>query len=205
MTRFVCATSFETKKIIRLKSYNILDELDDHGSTIVEAVHATSAATSFFEPVTIGKRKYVDGALGANNPVDEVWNEAQSIWCPEDGALEPLVKCFVSIGTGNPGLEPIGNSGWKGLTDTMIKIATQTERTAEVFEARQRGLYDRKQYFHFNVEQGLQGVGLEEYKKEGQIEAATDDYLTSMAQKFRVRDCANNLKAKTSVLLEDFS
>ena len=203
MARFVCATSFETKKIVRLKSYNIPDELDDHGSTIVEAARATSAATSFFEPVTIGKRKYVDGALGANNPVEEVWIEAQNIWCPEDGALEPLVKCFVSIGTGNPGLEPIGSTAWKVLTDTMIKISTETERTAERFAGGQRKLHDHK-YFRFNVDQGLQNVGLDEYKKEGLIEAATDGYLTTTAQKFRVQDCANNLKTKTCVL-EDFS
>jgi hypothetical protein len=70
----------------------------------LEAARATSRATLFFEPATVGKQRFVDSALEAKNPGNEVWNEAQNIWCPEDGAFELLVKCFVSIGTGNPGI-----------------------------------------------------------------------------------------------------
>ena len=40
---------------------------------------ATSAATGFFDPVSIGARRFVDGALGANNPVDEVEEDASNI------------------------------------------------------------------------------------------------------------------------------
>ncbi|PGH11415.1 hypothetical protein AJ79_04916 [Helicocarpus griseus UAMH5409] len=193
---FVCATAFETKSITRLKSYRLPAD-PNLTPTIVDAARATSAATSFFEPAIIGTRKYVDGALGANNPVDEVWNEAQNIWCAEDGALEPLVKCFVSIGTGSPGTFPMNEAILKVLAKDMVKMATQTERTAELFQARHRGLCDQKRYFRFNVAQGLQAVGLEEYKKEGLLEAATDDYLTSTDQKFRLRDCVQHLKEKT--------
>jgi predicted acylesterase/phospholipase RssA len=57
----------------RLRSYSIVDELGDDGATILEAACATSAATSFFEPVTIAMRKHVDGGLVANNPINEVW------------------------------------------------------------------------------------------------------------------------------------
>ncbi len=46
-------------------------------------MRATSAATSFFEPVTIGPRgrNFVDGGLGTDSPVEQLWNEAQNIWC----------------------------------------------------------------------------------------------------------------------------
>ncbi|KAM7207996.1 hypothetical protein V8F06_014960 [Rhypophila decipiens] len=71
--------------------------------TICEAALATSAATGFFDPVSVGARHFVDGSLGANNPVDQVENEASDIWCAETGNLQPLVKCFISVGTGNPG------------------------------------------------------------------------------------------------------
>jgi predicted acylesterase/phospholipase RssA len=68
---------------------------------ICEAALATSAATGFFAPVSIGARKFVDGVLGANNPVDKVEGEASNIWCSETADLKPLVKCFISIGTGS--------------------------------------------------------------------------------------------------------
>ncbi|PGH34123.1 hypothetical protein GX50_03086 [[Emmonsia] crescens] len=194
---FVCATAFETKSIVRLKSYRLPGDAY-LSPTILDAARATSAATSFFEPANIGTRRYVDGALGANNPVDEVWNEAQNIWCAEDGALEPLVNCFISIGTGNPGVSPMNEGALKVLAKDMVKMATQTERTAETFQARHRGLFDRKRYFRFNVAQGLQTVGLEEYKKEGLLEAATDDYLISTEQRVRLRDCVQHLREKTN-------
>ncbi|OJD27184.1 hypothetical protein ACJ73_01426 [Blastomyces percursus] len=192
---FVCATAFETKSIIRLKSYRLPGDAN-LSPTILDAARATSAATSFFEPAAIGTRRYVDGALGANNPVDEVWNEAQNIWCADDGALEPLVNCFISIGTGNPGVSPMNEGALKMLATDMVKMATQTERTAETFQARHRGLFDRERYFRFNVAQGLQTVGLEEYKKQGLLEAATDDYLTSTEQRVRLRNCVKRLNEK---------
>lgn len=201
----MCATSVETKGTIRLKSYKVPDELDDHGATILEAALATSAATSFFEPIQIGTRKYVDGALGANNPIHEVWNEALNVWSPDLGDLKPLVKCIVSVGTGDPGVQPINDSAMQFFSKTMVEIATETEKTAETFISHSRGLYGQGRYFRFNVQQGLQGVGLAEYKKQGDIEAATDRYLTSLDQKFRVRDCTLTLKQKQSLLVEDYS
>jgi predicted acylesterase/phospholipase RssA len=48
-------------------------------ATICQAARATSAATTFFEPASIGARRFADGALGANNPVDEVEDEASDI------------------------------------------------------------------------------------------------------------------------------
>ena len=42
----------------------------------------TSAATSFFGPIAIGpsKEEFVDGALGANNPIYTLWTQAQDVW-----------------------------------------------------------------------------------------------------------------------------
>ncbi|OJJ83805.1 uncharacterized protein ASPGLDRAFT_26004 [Aspergillus glaucus CBS 516.65] len=44
--------------------------------SVSQAAHATSAATTFFKPVSIGARRFADGVLGANNPADEVEREA---------------------------------------------------------------------------------------------------------------------------------
>jgi hypothetical protein len=188
----------------RLRSYSLPDELDIP-ATICDAALATSAATGFFDPVSIGARKFEDGALGANNPVDEVEGEASNIWCSETGDLKPLVKCFISIGTGNPGKKAIEDNMLKFLSKTLVSIVTETENTAGRFIAKWRQHFDEKRYFRFNVDQGLQEVGLAEYKEQGTIESATDEYLKDQAQKFRVRDCVQNLRQKQSMYLRDFT
>ena len=180
------------------------DELD-FDATICDAALATSAATGFFNAVSIGNRQFVDGALGANNPVEEVEGEASNIWCSETADLKPLVKCFISIGTGNLGTKPIEDKLSRFLLTTLAGIVTETEITEKKFIAKWRQHFDEKRYFRLNVEQGLQSVGLAEYQQQGAIEAATENYLNHQAQKFRVRDCVQNLKEKQSVYNEDFA
>ncbi|KAE8375612.1 hypothetical protein BDV26DRAFT_12224 [Aspergillus bertholletiae] len=201
---FVCTTSHETKDIVRLRDYNVPSK-DNIPATICQAALATSAATTFFNPVYIGRRKFVDGALGSNNPVDEVEGEAADIWCPGTGDLKPLVKCFISIGTGDPGISAIEDKALKFLSETLVSIATETGRTEKKFIARWAKHFDEKRYFRFNVEQGLQGVGLEEYREQGTIEAATHRYLDHQAQEFRVRDCVQNLKLKRGMATPNIS
>ncbi|KAF2875101.1 acyl transferase/acyl hydrolase/lysophospholipase [Massariosphaeria phaeospora] len=192
---FVCATAKETAGVTRLRSYT-LPSGSHIPATICEAALATSAATGFFDPVSIGARQFVDGALGANNPVDEVEGEAANIWSSNTGDLKPLVKCFISIGTGNPGKKALEDNIVKFLSKSLVGIATQTEETEKKFIARWAKHYDEKRFFRFNVDQGLQDVGLAEYKEQGKMEAATDEYLQHQAQKFRVRDCVENLQQK---------
>lgn len=73
---------------------------------------------------------------------------------------------------------------------------------AEKSASRHRGLIEKNRYFRFNVEQGLQNIGLEEYKRQAEIEAVTISYLSSQMQKFKIRDCAQNLSAKAGRLEE---
>ena len=200
----MCSIAHETKEIVRLRSYSLTDETGIR-ATICQAALATSAATSYFDPVDIGARRFADGGLGANNPVDEVEGEASNIWCAETGDLKPLVKCFISIGTGNPGKKAIEDNVIGFLSRTLVGIATQTEETEKRFIAKWRQHFDEKRYFRFNVDQGLQDIGLAEYQQQGAIEAATDGYINHQAQKFRVRDCVLNLKQKQSVYMEDFA
>jgi predicted acylesterase/phospholipase RssA len=136
-----------------LRSYQ--DEELPIDATILQAALATSAATTFFDPVIIGARKFADGALGANNPVGQVEEEATNIWCSNKGELKPLVKCFVSIGTGNPGKKAIEDNIVKFLSNTLVGIATETEATEKNFIAKWRRHFENKRYFRFNVEQGF--------------------------------------------------
>ena len=47
-----------------------------------------------------------------------------------------MVKCFVSVGTGNPGKKPFENSMIKFLGETVVQIATETTNTEKKFIAR---------------------------------------------------------------------
>lgn len=204
ISSFVCTADRDTKTIVRLRSYSLPHEPNIR-ATICQAALATSAATTFFEPVSIGARSFADGGFGANNPVGEVEGEASNIWCTDTGDLKPLVKCFISIGTGNPGKKAFEDSMAKFLSETVVQIATETENTERKFIARYAKQLDEKRYFRLNVEQGLQNIGLDEYKKKGSIEAATEDYVTHTDRYFRVRDCIQNLSLKQSVYIVDFA
>ncbi|KAJ4007884.1 hypothetical protein NW766_009695 [Fusarium irregulare] len=139
--------------------------------------------------------EFVDGALGANNPVEQVEEEATELWCPETGNIKPLVKCFISIGTGNMGTYDINDRLDKFMA-TLAKMTTDAERIAESSMRRWRQEYDQSRYFRFNVEHGLKSVGMKEYRKKGDIQAATYRYLDSQVQSMLLRKCVENLVLK---------
>ena len=166
-------------------------------ATIWEAALATSAATGFFMPVKIGDCMYGDGALGANNPAEQVEHEASKIWCESNNTLQfqSRVKCFVSLGTGDGGINPVSDKAWKFLTKSLARVATETEATAEAVARRWRNL-DNEPYFRFNVQRGLNEVGLAEWRNMGLLEAATDVYLDIEDTNPRVARCVDILRTK---------
>lgn len=139
---------------------------------IWEAARATSAAATFFDPITIGLHSYVDGATGSNNPVEEVLHEALSIW---SNSLS-RIHCIVSIGTGVPGSTDFGND-LIDVLKTLKTITTETETTAQRFKEYHTLLGLSGRYFRFNVNKGLEAVRLDEHAKVKEIEAAADLYL----------------------------
>ena len=173
--RFVCATSEETSDTVRLTSYRSPRGREQllRTTKIWEAGQATSAASSFFDPLTIGdfQEGFVDGATGANNPVYEVWNEAQDMW--PSGLLKDKVKCLVSIRTGVPSLTPFKDN-LVGIGKSLLAIATETEKIAERFCRDKSALDDMGRYYRFNVLRGLKNIGLEDIKQKNAIIVATD-------------------------------
>jgi calcium-independent phospholipase A2-gamma len=143
---------------------------------IWEAACATSAATTFFKPVKIMSggvpRTFVDGALGANNPVNRLWIEAEAQF--PGAPLEAQIRCLLSIGTGKPALISFGDTV-SGLLNSVKKIATETQRTADTFHDMHRTLADRDSYFRFNPPY-IDEVGLHEAGKRAIVEARTAAY-----------------------------
>jgi predicted acylesterase/phospholipase RssA len=151
----------------------------DINPKIWEAARATSAATSFFDPITIGQygQEFVDGATGFNNPVECVLDEAQDLW---EDALE-RIQYIISIGTGEPYVKAFG----KNLVDigkTLIRISTDAEETARRFARSHRGRFagvngEPYRYQRFNVTKGLEDIKLEEAEKIKETASATERYM----------------------------
>lgn len=194
--RFVCALSKETSDTVLFTSYPSRGSSDMyHKTRIWEAARATSAASSFFDPIKIGQfeEEFVDGAVGANNPVVQLWNEAQYMWSGE--ALEGNIKCLVSIGTGVPSLDSYGSSLFE-IAKTLKDIATDTEKTAESFHRAHSGLDDGNRYFRFNVPHGLESIGLEDAAQKNKIMAATTRYVALESVMNQMKLCGNNLSTR---------
>jgi predicted acylesterase/phospholipase RssA len=193
----VCATSKETSEVVCLTSYRTLRGNSDllNSVTIWEACRATSAAKSFFDPIAVGRfgDEFVYEATGANNPVREMWDQAQLVWGPEP--LEGKVICLVSIGTGVPSLKPFKDDVLH-IGETLVAIATETEVTAERFR-RERGLLDSTgRYYRFNVVRGLEDIGLEEAKKVKEMAAATRRYISSQEVHKQMQACAGSIAGR---------
>ncbi|KAG6902390.1 hypothetical protein C0995_000595 [Termitomyces sp. Mi166 len=165
---FVCAMPALNMAHPRLfRSYPVRAN-QGYNATIWEAARATSAAPTFFKRISVGtapKEEFVDGGLRCNNPTDELFQEAQSVY-----GRERAIACIVSIGTGHPRTITLRRPrGFQRVYPTklftaLVAIATDCESISDEFE-RQYGVGRRetgKTYFRFNVQHGMQDIGLEE-------------------------------------------
>ena len=91
-----------------------------------------------------------------------------------------------------PTLKPVRDDVW-GIWNTLKELATATERTGEQFRRDKSSLDDEGRYYRFNVDHGLEHIGLEESKKKKEIAAATGRYIGLQAVFKQMKACANNL------------
>lgn len=141
----------------------------------------------------------MDGALGANNPINALWNQAQDVW---GDRLWGRLACLVSIGTGIPALTPVRDDVL-GIWSTLKDLATETEITAEQFRRDKSALADEGRYVRFNVDRGLEQIGLEESKKKKEIAAATGHYLASQVVFRLMQRIGSDLRANLTLAHEE--
>lgn len=156
---------------------------------IWQACQATSAAPTFFPPMVIGRppTAYVDGGLGYNNPIRLLVEEARHIW-----PASREIGCIVSVGTGILASRDIGRT-IQPLFESLKGMATDTEKTAREFKEEMKHKYGVNQvYFRFNVQNGLEQVGLEEWKELDRTKVATEEYL--IHEWSQVDTCATQLQ-----------
>ncbi|KAG6902391.1 hypothetical protein C0995_000596 [Termitomyces sp. Mi166 len=185
---FVCAMStLNMAHPCLFRSYPVRAN-QGYNATIWEAVRATSAAPTFFKRISVGtapKEEFVDGGLRCNNPTDELFREAQSVY-----GRERAIACIMSIGAGHPRMialrKPKGFQRlfWTKLLKALVAIAEDCEELSNKFEEKYGvGRMERKEktYFRLNVQQGMQDVGLEEWMKMGEVKSHTVQYMLGAA------------------------
>jgi patatin-like phospholipase/acyl hydrolase len=174
---------------------------------IWEAARATSAAPTFFKPITIAApapgRTFVDGGLTYNNPAEPALEEAQRLW-PDSSKC-----CLVSIGTGRlssvkvmeqpskpnesngsrfgewiPGKQLVGNltagaKAVKAIAEACVQLTTNSEPAHQRLfkQSFSRDSGKRFPYHRFNVERDMQDIGLEEWEKWEEMAAHTAAYM----------------------------
>ncbi|CAH0002317.1 unnamed protein product [Clonostachys byssicola] len=191
---FVCASLSNTQTIC-LRNYR--SSLEDNIScTIWEAARATSAAPTFFDPITLSNGlTFRDGALRGNNPIYELIREAD---CEASGVR---IRAIASIGTGLPRTIAISNH-LTSIAKACARIATDTENTANRFYQSfcLPGCKYEDCYFRFNVEQGMQGIGLHEWQKVDIMTSSTLSYMQEVSVATKLAQCASKLLGKTATV-----
>jgi predicted acylesterase/phospholipase RssA len=147
---------------------------------IWEASRATSAAPTFFKRIEIGsvgmEEQFIDGGMGCNNPTAQVVEEAKIVFPNQH------ISLIVSIGTGHATTIAIPKPGWfqkvlpLDVITSLKQIATDCEKTAQQMAKTQSDQI----YFRFNVQQGLQKVGLGDWEKLGEVATHTNQYVRSV-------------------------
>jgi patatin-like phospholipase/acyl hydrolase len=175
ISSFVCTVQASDSKAHALRSYETkIYDAQYPSCKIWEACRATSAATTFFDPIEIGSKrvKYIDGGIKSNNPISMVHFEASMIW--PDRINDALV---ISIGTGSaPGPKFEGNIA--SIIKALREIVTASDDAANAFEDAHESMARSDLYFRFTVHQKLADIGLEEWDATGDVEAATASYMT---------------------------
>lgn len=181
--RFVCAVAAADVTHgagpVRFRSYPATKN-KEYNCLIWEAARATSAAPTLFKRIFIGPRAsavgYVDAALGFNNPVKQVVEEAAEVF----GPASP-VHCIVSVGTGTVGnttySTPNRFQRWlpTKLISVLKRMATDTHQVAEEMEKRYKNVPDI--YHRLNVNRGLSDISLQEWRRLGDVRAHTKNYV----------------------------
>ncbi|KAF2269767.1 FabD/lysophospholipase-like protein [Lojkania enalia] len=187
---FVCAAQGINSDSVVIRLYQSgsgeWDDLYDI-CKIWQAARATSAASTFFDPIEIGHQMYVDGALRYNNPIEKADQESRELWPKEE-------RLIISVGTGSAPGPNVLTGNIADLGRTLAKTVTDSEEENARFRRRNKDMVEKNLLFRFNVLHGLADVKLDEWEAIGEIMAHTGTYLRSPDTAGEFTKCANMMK-----------
>ncbi|SPO02864.1 uncharacterized protein DNG_05541 [Cephalotrichum gorgonifer] len=137
--------------------------------SIWQVARATSAATTFFKSIKLGRDEieFIDAGFGYNNPCEILIEEARRQY-PNRHEFRVL-----SIGTGLGSIVEVKDSR-RSILGALKKMASSSQRVAATLKTR----YGQgEQYHRFNVDRGLQDVALSDWERTSEIAAHTHNYM----------------------------
>ncbi|CAG8722764.1 7734_t:CDS:2, partial [Acaulospora colombiana] len=144
--------------------------------SVVDALSATIALPTLFDPVSIGPEYAaleLNGAnLAFNNPTRELLNEAQRVY-----GDERQVSVILSLGSGKSKELSIDEYSRTNAIENLLKKLVMSSEATERDLAHQ--LYDVGAYVRLNVEYIYTDIQLHEWNQLSVILARTQDYLAS--------------------------
>jgi predicted acylesterase/phospholipase RssA len=159
-------------------------------TTIWQALRATTAAPTYFDPIALGNPEifYCDGGTGYNNPCSEVDRVAKSIWGKR------TIGIVISIGTGlQEGSSPKRIKwlpNFLHVVRSLVPMATETERVHQ--DSYHRYNNGHTEYFRFDTH-GVSNIGLEEWRKAELITTRTGRYMKQPSRIEKVKNCTECL------------
>ena len=163
---------------------------------IWQIARATSAAPSYFVPMQLDNRVFLDGGISTNNPTQEAVRDLEFLY---NGILNDA--CVVSIGSGLPSkfrsLKHRSKIPWirsiKAILATTRQIVTQTESTHRTVSDSLE--HSHASYFRFNVE-GIGDTRIDDWRLLEHISNCTNKHLSTDATRDILDRCAKVLIQK---------
>jgi hypothetical protein len=184
------------------RSYRaFVDQVPD--CTIWEALCAIMAHPDPFKGITIGglpvKESFLDGALGGSNPLAHILSEVKLMYPNRH------IGCIISIGSGHartihiPRSSPFQHLLPTNVVEVMKALAAGSERVAEDMAIRFSGIPGV--YFRFNVDQGMQGVKLDDGGRLHEVAAHTRAYMQRIEESKMIDEAAIAIRRKAKGIL----
>ena len=178
-------------------------ESNTHNCMIWEAARATSAAPTFFQRISISgpghpEQSYVDGGLGLNNPTMQMLDEVSLIF------PDRHVACIISIGCGKAETISIPKPRFfqrllpTELIKATVAIATDCEAIEQDVAKRFRDISDL--YYRFNVEQGMQSIGLAKFDMMENVVAHTEQYIRMESVTKQLNNAVSILRGRKAIV-----
>lgn len=170
----------------------------NHGVPIWQVARATSAAPTYFNPISINKKTFIDGGMGSNN--------LSMVACKEVESMDEYLKTFQKQPNyqSGPQIQSLG-------IGIMVSIGSGKSRISEKSYGKESVTHEDvarqlkgATYFRLNVDNGLQDIRFDECEMRvvggkrinvtlDKIRAATETYLAKPEVVALIRNCAKEL------------
>lgn len=87
------------------------------------------------------------------------------------------------------------------IAKALRAIATDTEKTANIFERNHARIFSNGNAYRFNVTTGLQNIGLHEVKRWNEIEASSHLYIEQHESLSKLKKCSFKLRHRECIAL----